>query len=197
VRSAEPIVRASGEDAPAVTTVIARAFHPLPPGRWLVPDPAERARLLPAYFAILVEHAIRHGEVDIAAGGHAVAVWFPPSDEPPADPDDYDARVSALVGPHLDRFRLFDETLAKVHPHEPHWYLLFLAVAPEYQGHGLGTALLRHRLAAIDADGQAAYLEAADERSRPLYEREGFTAHQEPFRLPDGPQMFPMWRQPR
>jgi ribosomal protein S18 acetylase RimI-like enzyme len=197
VTSAAPIVRAGEGDAPAVASVIARAFHPLAPAVWLVPDPRERARLFPPYFRLFVEHAIRHGEVYVGAGGAAVSVWFPPSDEPPGDPEDYESRLVALVGPHLDRFRTFDAMLSKVHPCDPHYYLLFLAVDPRRQANGLGSALLRDMLARLDASGQAAYLEASDARSRRLYVREGFAPRQEPYALPDGPRLYPLWRDPR
>jgi GNAT superfamily N-acetyltransferase len=196
VSSAAPIVRAGEQDARAIASVIARAFHPLPAGPWLVPDPAERIRVFPAYFRILVEHAIRHGQVYVGAGGDAVAVWFPPTDVP-QDPEDYDARVAALVGAHVDRFRTFDALMAKVHPHQPHHYLAFLAVVPERQREGLGTALLRHRLARLDAAREPAYLEAGDENSRRLYLREGFVPHQAPYTLPGGPSLYPLWRDPR
>lgn len=195
--SAAPIVRAGEPDARAIASVIARAFHPLPAAPWLIPDPAERARMTPAYFQMIVEHAIQHGEVYVGAGGDAVAVWFPPSDLPPTDPEDYEARLVALVGPHVDRYRTFDALMAKAHPHEPHHYLALLAVVPERQGEGLGTALLRDRLTHLDAVGEPAYLEAGDEHSRRLYLREGFVPHQEPYTLPGGPSMYPLWRDPR
>ena len=82
-----PVVRAGRHDVDAVATVIADAFHALAPALWLMPDPDERARLFPPYFGMFVEHAVRHGEVYLAAGGDAVSVWFPPADTPPADPE--------------------------------------------------------------------------------------------------------------
>ena len=30
---------------------------------------------------MFVEHVVRYGEVYLAAGGDAVSVWFPPSDD--------------------------------------------------------------------------------------------------------------------
>ena len=192
-----PVVRAGRHDVDAVATVIADAFHALAPALWLMPDPDERARLFPPYFGMFVEHAVRHGEVYLAAGGDAVSVWFPPADTPPADPENYEERLASLVGPHLERYHTFDAMMAKVHPHEPHHYLAFLAVRPGRQGHGLGTALLRDRLRRLDAAGAPAYLEASEPRSRALYVREGFREHQEPYRLPGGPPLFPLWRDPR
>jgi len=84
------------------------------------------------------------------------------------------------------------------HPHAPgHAYLPFVAVRPQRQGRGIGAALLRHRLAALDAAGTPAYLEASSVRSRRLYERIGFTRLPTRIELPDGPDMYPMWRAPR
>lgn len=65
------------------------------------------------------------------------------------------------------------------------------------QGEGLGTALIGSALDRCDREGRAAYLEASSARSRLLYERLGFEAAGEPLLLPDGPHMWPMWREPR
>ena len=48
------------------------------------------------------------------------------------------------------------------HPRRPpHWYLAIMGVAPEWQGRGLGTALMSPALEALDAAGTPAYLEAS------------------------------------
>ena len=51
--------------------------------------------------------------------------------------------------------------LARNHPRVPHWYLPVLGTAPEYQGRGVGSALLRALLARSDAEGLPAYLESS------------------------------------
>lgn len=48
-----------------------------------------------------------------------------------------------------------------------------------------------------DRDGVPAYLEASSARSRRLYERLGFTFMGTTVDLPDGPAMWPMWREPQ
>jgi predicted N-acetyltransferase YhbS len=80
----------------------------------------------------------------------------------------------------------------------PHHYLAFLGVAPELQGHGIGSGLLNHHHARLDAQGLPAYLEASTERSRDLYLRHGYTLTGDaPLVLPDnGPPIWPMWREP-
>lgn len=47
------------------------------------------------------------------------------------------------------------------------------------------------RLAECDAAGLPAYLEASSPRNISLYARHG-----SPIRWPDGPELFPLWREP-
>ncbi|MGB0096249.1 MAG: GNAT family N-acetyltransferase, partial [Solirubrobacteraceae bacterium] len=60
---------------------------------------------------------------------------------------------------------------------------------------GIGSALMKPMLDRCDRDGMPAYLEATSERNRRLYLRHGFDVTGE-IRLPDGPSMWPMWREP-
>ena len=82
------------------------------------------------------------------------------------------------------------------HPHELHYYLPIIGVVPSWQGKGLGTALLRPMLERCDRERMPAYLEASSPRNRSCYERNGFVATGE-IRMPDGPPIWPMWREPR
>ncbi len=68
---------------------------------------------------------------------------------------------------------------------------------PRPRGEGLGAALVRHVLDRCDREGLPAYLEASSERSAKLYERLGYTFTDRTLDLPDGPRMYPMWREPR
>ncbi|GII93745.1 GNAT family N-acetyltransferase [Sinosporangium siamense] len=182
--------------ADTLGSVIATAFHPGDVNVWCVPDPEERERLLPPHFAILVEHALIHGDVYATADMTAVAVWFP-NIKPMPDVPDYDNRIRAFAGPHARRLIAIGETLAAGHPHEPHHYLNFLAVLPELQGRNIGAALMAKHHAVIDAEGVPAYLEASGLRSRDFYLRLGYHDHGDPIVLPeDGPLMYPMWRPP-
>jgi ribosomal protein S18 acetylase RimI-like enzyme len=88
--------------------------------------------------------------------------------------------------------------LDTMHPHEPdHWYLAFLGVIPDWQGRGLGGALIRPVLERSNADGTPAYLEASTERNRALYERNGFEVMKEYRLWGGGPVGWQMWREPR
>ncbi|WP_069765843.1 GNAT family N-acetyltransferase [Streptomyces sp. LUP47B] len=60
-----------------------------------------------------------------------------------------------------------------------HWLEHFF-IAPELQGHGLGSAVLRSLLARTDADGEPVRLNVLQgSAARRLYERHGFTVESE------------------
>jgi GNAT superfamily N-acetyltransferase len=189
------IRRATAADAGRVAELIATAFAPLAASAWLVPEPAERLPIMTANLRILVDHAIEYGHVDLIDEGPAAAVWFPRTGPIP-EPADYDRRLTAACGRWTDRFRVLDSLFDEHHPGEPHHHLALLAVQPERQGGGLGTALLRREHAELDAAAIPAYLEASSTLSRDLYLRQGYELGA-PFRLPDGSPFWPMWRPPR
>ncbi|MFI6875728.1 GNAT family N-acetyltransferase [Streptomyces sp. NPDC050400] len=62
----------------------------------------------------------------------------------------------------------------RARPSYQHWYLVDIAVDDAARGLGIGSALLAHRLASIDAQAAPAYLEATAPANQRLYERFGF-----------------------
>ncbi|QOC92708.1 GNAT family N-acetyltransferase [Micromonospora craniellae] len=182
-------------DSRWVAERIAESFLVLDATRWLVPDEAKREAVLAGNFEIIVAHAMRHGVVFGTADRAGVAVWLPSVGEPLPPPEDYDARLAAACGEWTPRFVHLDELFAAHHPHRDHHHLALLAVRRDRQGQGVGSALLRHHHARLDASGMPAYLEASSEIGRDLYARHGYRVS-EPFRLPDGTPFWPMWREP-
>jgi GNAT superfamily N-acetyltransferase len=194
------VVRADAADVDVLSQVIGGAFHDLAPSRWLIADPAARRAIFPGYFRILVEHAMASGVVHTTPDRTAAALWLPVGKDGPAQPPDYESRLAVATSPWTDRFLAFDAALDRRHPAGvPHHHLAILAVRPDRQRRGIGTALLRayHQLLDHDA-GVPAYLEASDLLTRQFYLRLGFTDHGSPIQLPDdGPQMYPLVRQCR
>lgn len=191
------ICRAVATDADWISNLIGEAFHPLDVAHWLVPDPQRRAQILPANFRIHIQHALMVGQVHATADRVAVAVWLPRDDDRPLpEPLNYQQRLAAACGEATERFRQLDELFDRHHPAEPHHHLAFLAVKPGRQRQGLGSALLRHHHAHLDATGVGAYLDASSAESRNLYLRHGYQVRPAPFHLPDGTPMWPMWRPP-
>lgn len=190
-----PIRPAAAAEIPTVGRLIAISFDHLPQNRSLVPDEGERLTVMGDFFAFLSESAPQGGKIDViedANGGLvATAVWFDRTRQLPEIPA-YEERMTALAGRWLPNFQALDELFEKHHPEEPHWHLAFLAVHPDHQAAGLGSALMQHTHERLDVP---AYLEATNEDNIRLYERHGYT-RMSPFdiRLPDDTPFFRMWR---
>ncbi len=196
---ASAVRRATAADAEAVTHVLATAFMKDPVSCWIFPDQTDRARLHPRFFRPFVDLALEAGEVHVAGDVAGVSLWLPVDPSAPADDDgELAATMEAGIGPeYTKRFAVLDELMTVNHPGDrDHAYLPFIAVDPARHSTGFGTALLRHRLAQLDAAGVPAYLEASHPRNQALYARLGFQPMPNTVDLPDGPRLQPMWRDP-
>ena len=192
------IVRADEADIEVLSQVIADAFFPLAPCRWLIPDGAARREILPGFFEMHVERAMADGTVYTTAGRTAAALWIPTGAEGPGQPGGYDERLAEVTGQWAERFVVFDQELDARHlTGVAHHHLAILAVRPDRQGQGIGTALLHAHHAILDEEGIPAYLEASDEGTRGIYLRHGYADYGSPIELADGPFMYPMARPPR
>jgi ribosomal protein S18 acetylase RimI-like enzyme len=193
--------------APDLATLIettSRAYRADPLIRYFVRDDARQADGLRRLFDFcLREQALPYGQVTVTRDGSGCAAWLPPAH----------ARASMslleqlLLLPRMARIcsparvpRLLAtmRLLERHHPTAPpHHYLYLLAVRPERQRQGLGSALLQAGLQPIDQAGAATYLETASERNLAFYRRHGFAVTGE-ARLPSGgPTVWFLWREPQ
>ena len=192
--------KASAEDAPRLADALARAFQDDPGWSHLLPDPSDRTRRLRLFFETeLSGIALAQGLVWTTEEVVGAAVWAPP--------EGWRVPITATLRETPPMVRVFGRHLPLAlrsrlrmegrHPRKPpHWYLAFMGVAPEWQGRGLGTALMQPALEILDAAGTPAYLESSTPRSRALYQRNGFEVTGE-FNLPSaGPPLWQMWRDP-
>jgi GNAT superfamily N-acetyltransferase len=189
--------RAQAADAGRIADVLGSAFMTDPVSGWLFPDPADRARLHPAFFRVFVDLVLRDGLLLTDPDVSAVTLWLDVGAGHPDDPaGERETRASfdAAIGGYASRFAILDALLSAGHPTGPHAYLPFVAVLPERQGHGTGAALLSARLVELDAAHRPAYLEASSPRNAALYARLGFRRLGPTIDLPDGPSLYPMWR---
>lgn len=194
------IRHATRADLGDVAETLAEGFAEDPIMSWVYADRTRREADLLAFFGVVLRGAFNRGHVYLHPGG-AAAIWSPP------DVSVFD-RVTAgrlsdlMAGQFVDEARLafVEEGLAGMtagHPEgPPHFFLFMLGTRRATRGRGLGSALLSHMLERCDAQGFPAFLEASSERNRPLYRRFGFEVT-EPFSLPDGPEAWRMWRDPR
>lgn len=185
---------ATAVDVPALAATFAEAFRTDPVMVWCYPDPERRARALPAFFRIALDHIVPFGGVESVQGHVAGAIWVPPDAE--LDEETFVGEVLDASGVDAPRVAEAFELLGEHHPADAaHQYLFILGTRDAWQSRGLGSALLRSVTADCDRDGLGAYLEATSERNRWLYERHGFEVTRE-LHLPDGPPLWCMWRAP-
>ena len=191
--------RATGDDAGTLARLFAAAFSTDPVFDWVARPGPKRAQGLERFFHWLLKtRAIPFGEVWMSGDGATAAAWLPPGT--PASPGGFVEQMRLmpmflrLCGfPRLMRGSAVGDAMEKNHPHGPHFYLAFIAVAPRFQGLGLGGAMLEATLKRVDAAAMPAYLENSNPKNARLYERAGFVARKNI--APSGaPPLIAMWR---
>lgn len=188
------------DDVPTISKAMARAFFDDPVvGDWCLSDESRRMRRLERVFDLWLRRLyLPHDECYTTDGLVGGALWLPPGTWKLGMLAQLRliAQTSLATGRATRRIVQVLSFLEARHPHDPHYYLQFLGVDPEWQSQGIGSALLEPVLERCDDEGVPAYLEASSERSRALYERHGFAVVEE-VRLPGGgPPAWRMWREP-
>jgi ribosomal protein S18 acetylase RimI-like enzyme len=179
--------------------VLSRAFADDPLMAFVLPDGRLRDRRLPRLFRTSLRHQyLTHGEVYTTADVAGGSLWSPPGQwrPPPSVLVTTLPGLLLALGAQLPRALQAVTAVERVHPAEAHWYLAVLGTDPPRQGEGIGSALLAPALARCDHDGVPAYLESSKESNLAFYGRHGFEVTGT-IDLPDGPRLWPMWREPR
>ena len=145
-------------------------------------DAVRRRAVLAEYFSYSIQEGHQIGRtVHLADPKRGVAVWLLPQTQEVQSRATYNKRV--FLERTLDAegcasfYRMVGFMGAKarslVNPGA--WYLSIVAVDPAAQGQGLGRRLLLPTLAEADRVSATCYLETFGSRSRPFYERLGFS----------------------
>lgn len=191
------IRRAGAADRDTVTKLLDEVFHNDPVSSWVFPDAENRRLKHPVLMGGFLDGALAEGYVDMLEDGSAAALWMSVPAGDHSDPEG-PAQFRQLVDPDNERVEQIARILEASHPQDrAHEYLQLIAVDGRLRSQGAGTALISAVLERCDRDGLPAYLEASSMRSRGLYERLGFVFTGRTVDLPDGPQMWPMWRDPQ
>jgi len=193
----EPLdIQSVGADqAESLRATLALAFSADPCTRYIWPKPADFLEGYPRLLSAIGGAGLENGVGFATADFGAASLWLKPGSK--SDGDAIAALIGDTVAPERQAVGAqVGELMDQFHPEEPHWYLSMIGVDPARQGRGLGSALLKHTLAMIDAEGVLAYLESSSPKNISLYERHGFEVlgHIAPA---DFPGLTPMLRKPQ
>jgi GNAT superfamily N-acetyltransferase len=193
--------KATSSDTSRLAEALARAFYDDPVVMWMLPDETRRSRTGAPGFATWLEKIyLPKSEVYTDAACTSAALWSPPGKWrlPAGLQLRLVPRFLRLFGVRRTPLILRGLTvLDKAHPDDrPHYYLGILGTDPDHQGKGLGSAVMQPVLERCDSEGIGAYLESSKERNVPYYRRHGFEVTYE-VRLPEGPPLWLMWRDPQ
>jgi ribosomal protein S18 acetylase RimI-like enzyme len=179
-------------DLDRAVQVQAQAFFTDPLWQYLFRDNHERSKVLAKFARILFSVGIRNQQAyGTSTPLEGIALWKLP---------DQKTQVAALLGtltmlPSLlfssfavrgvsafGIFSRFDE-MQKKYASEPHYYLSTISVAPEAQGKGLASKLIKPFLHQADLEKVGIYTETMTPANVNLYEHYGFRC-MEQYRVP-------------
>ena len=190
-------VRVTHEQVEAACKTLGRAFADDAIIRWpLRPDvtPSNVA----ASFRGLVEGHVGLQTLYQVEACSGVAAWMSPETLSAFDRITEES-TGSVIGQTFDdgaRYREFWSWNESHIPTEPMWFLDFVGVDPAHQGKALGSALVRHGLAAAKDDGLPAFLETGAPGNVPLYEHLGFRVVDEGDPPNGGPHVWYMRADP-
>ena len=191
VRKARP------DEHERLAAVLARALFDDPVMRWIIGDDGRRRSVLETKLRpVPAQDLVKQDECYTTESAVGAAVWELPGQWKIGILDQLRLlpSMARINGRLLPRALRTIATLESNHPAAPHYYLPFVGVEPEWQGRGLGTALMRPVLDRCDEEKMPAYLEASSPRNRVLYERHGFQVTEQFSLGPDSPPLWRMWR---
>jgi GNAT superfamily N-acetyltransferase len=161
--------------------IFAAAMRADPLQLYFFPDAAQRPAQLLALYRYKVASALANLYAP-TPGLEGCAIWIRPGEATGAGfgagllPDAL--RLFAVIPlaafARMIRYERFAHRLHLRLMPGPHWYLDGIAVAPERQGQGWASRLIRPVLAQADAENRPCYLETQNPRNVAIYARFGF-----------------------
>lgn len=184
----ENLYQIKKKDIEKATLVLTKAFHDDPLIQLIYPDLEERKILSPVLWSFMIKDGINYGEVYAPSNKiEGVAKWLPPGKEHMGiwrTIRSGGLKMGVALAKQRDERRLppreiqrITNTITQIHKKlmkEPHWYLANIGVAPENQGKGYGSQLIKPMLERIDKTDYPVFLETNFEGNVGVYEHLGF-----------------------
>jgi GNAT superfamily N-acetyltransferase len=186
------------QDFEPLAGALTRAFDDDPVTRWVYADGPRRLTWSGRFFAWQLRRlAPQDVSWTTADGRGGAALWALPGRWRESGRETLSLVRQTLPGvlPRLPRVLRGLGQVEVRHPDERHLYLAVLGVEPDRQGQGVGSQLIRPGLDLCDREGLPAYLETGKEANLAFYGRHGFHVLDE-IRLPKGPPVWFLWREP-
>jgi GNAT superfamily N-acetyltransferase len=200
------VANLTADQVPVAARLLARAFAADPIITHFLDGFLRRQIAFPAFFRAIIREHLEGGHVYSARDEGrliGVSVWSPPKGVTRSDQQlkalaDRDHRIVRAFFPRRSRelYGGFAAT-ASLHPREPHWYLAFVGIDPQFQGKGVGQELLGSVLDAADVHGVPCYLETPFPATHKFYQRLGFEIGTQAKPFPGAPPLWTMARPPR
>ena len=191
------VMRPSEVQAAARTVAASHCADPAM--AWVYRQEARRLDLLSGLFRLALRDVHRAGTVQVARRDGrviGVAAWLPPGAFPvpwtrQARSGPAFVRLLSNSPGSTRRLLRFLSVATAAFPTQPCWQLSVIGVHPSAQGHGIGSALLRQGLGAIDRANGTLHLETWNENNLPFYGSFGFHADRRDSPLAaDGPRRW-------
>lgn len=202
----DDVVRLTRSQRQQAIDLLTRAFVDDPGYSYVFPDRAERDQALRRFWNALLIHCGVYGEVYTTSTLGGISCWLSPGRTSPsfwqllrtgfALPKavlSYPAEARARLEPLMRH----NDEVHKRTVSRPHWYLGALAVDPDRQRRGIGSALLQPVLARADESRTPCYLETQSRANAAFYERQGFLIVNEEEVEGTGLTMWGMLREPQ
>lgn len=111
-----------------------------------------------------------------------VAFLYPPETYPPSPFSQLFILIQGVLRKGLygvGGWLKWNQSIQRLHPKEPHFYLEFIGVDPPFQRKGVGSLILSHIVRMADHATMSCYLETANPVNLPFYHRFGFKLFRE------------------
>jgi ribosomal protein S18 acetylase RimI-like enzyme len=176
------LIQLNRSNAKPAVEVLIRAFQNYPLFQYYFPSEVEREKISSYFLSFAVFTGISYGEVYATSPNlEGVAVWIPSTNYPVTfwrQLRSVPLRVVFGFGTYGGfKMRRLGDYVDTVHQRLTpfkHWFLQTIGIAPQFQGKGYASELLRPMLSKIDEEGLPCYLETLDEQNVSLYEHFDF-----------------------